>query len=218
MGGHVGEDRADDGIRVVHHRSWSSRHIRSADLNGRTVTMCGMGDRFRTDGGATWLNLLATRGQSFGARPVERLPDVASARDWLTLVGLPPAEDPTESDRDELVALREALRELAMAAVEQRPPHEQARASVTATAGAAGDGALSPSAEPVSCALARASIAVQALVSVRGPDRASLKECAESDCRWVFLDPSSRRRWCPAPACASRGRVRAHRAAASSSG
>ncbi|WP_374102027.1 CGNR zinc finger domain-containing protein [Arthrobacter sp. ISL-5] len=32
------------------------------------------------------------------------------------------------------------------------------------------------------------------------------------DCRWVFLDPSKRRRWCPSPACASRGRVRAHRA------
>ncbi|WP_367187380.1 CGNR zinc finger domain-containing protein [Microbacterium sp.] len=46
-----------------------------------------------------------------------------------------------------------------------------------------------------------------------GP-RSSSTGCDEVDCRWVFLDPSGRRRWCPAPACASRGRVRAHRAAA----
>ncbi|MFI2584884.1 CGNR zinc finger domain-containing protein, partial [Streptomyces rochei] len=34
----------------------------------------------------------------------------------------------------------------------------------------------------------------------------------EHDCRGVFIDSVGRRRWCPSPACASRGRVKALRA------
>ncbi|WP_316304408.1 CGNR zinc finger domain-containing protein [Clavibacter michiganensis] len=71
-------------------------------------------------------------------------------------------------------------------------------------------GARHPPAAPVEEAIR--AIATQALVTLRGPDRLLLAECAESDCRWVFLDTSGRRHWCPAPECASRGRVRAHRA------
>ncbi|WP_433234201.1 CGNR zinc finger domain-containing protein [Actinomadura nitritigenes] len=59
-------------------------------------------------------------------------------------------------------------------------------------------------------ALAR--IARQAVDHLTGPERASLKVCPEDDCRGVFADPADRRRWCPSPACASRGRVRALRA------
>jgi predicted RNA-binding Zn ribbon-like protein len=59
-------------------------------------------------------------------------------------------------------------------------------------------------------ALAR--IARQALEQLTGPERHQLVSCAEHDCRWVFLDASGRRRWCPSPSCASRGRVRALRA------
>ncbi len=168
---------------------------------------------FRTDGGATWLNLLATRGQSFGAHPVERLPDAAAAAAWLDLVGMPPDVPPTAAEHAALVSLREALRELAMAAVEGHPASPDARrlvgerASTPAAHLAAGADGL-----PVSESLG--AIAAQALVTLAGPDRHLLKECAEGDCRWVFLDPSGRRRWCPNPACATRGRVRAHRARA----
>ena len=168
---------------------------------------------FRTDGGATWLNLLATRGQTFGAHPVERLPDPAAAAAWLDLVGLPPDAPLAAAELAELVSLREALRELAMAAVEERPASPQARRLVGERAAtalphlAAGD-------EPVPVPESLGAIAAQALVTLAGPDRHLLKECAEADCRWVFLDPSGRRRWCPNPACATRGRVRAHRARA----
>ncbi|MBF4634304.1 CGNR zinc finger domain-containing protein [Agreia pratensis] len=168
---------------------------------------------FRFDGGATWLNLLATRGQSFGSRPVERLATIEAAEHWLSAIGFPPRDAVTTDDLAHLVQLREALRDLAMAAVALRAPTRNALSHVRAVAsahtaldfadiaerGAETDDALS-------------AIAVQALVTLNGPDRALLKECAEVDCRWVFLDTSGRRQWCPSPACASRGRVRAHRA------
>ncbi|MFC8732144.1 CGNR zinc finger domain-containing protein [Luteimicrobium sp. NPDC057192] len=170
---------------------------------------------FRTDGGATWLNLLATRGQSFGAHPVERLPDAAAAAAWLQLVGLPPDAPLEGAELAALVSLREALRELAIAAVEDRPASPEARrlvgehAATTLPHVAAGDARV-----PVPVPESLGAIAAQALVTLAGPDRHLLKECAEADCRWVFLDPAGRRRWCPNPACATRGRVRAHRARA----
>ncbi|HXH36088.1 MAG TPA: CGNR zinc finger domain-containing protein [Plantibacter sp.] len=169
---------------------------------------------FRSDGGATWLNLLATQGQSFGPRPVERLPTPSAAEEWLNHFGLPLSEAVSESGLGELVQLREALRELAMATVADREPSAEATTIVEAVAGnpaapsfpsMLGDRSLSLQA-------ALAAIAIQALVALAGPDRQYLTSCAEEDCRWVFLDTSGRRHWCPSPACASRGRVRAHRA------
>lgn len=168
---------------------------------------------FRFDGGATWLNLLATRGQSFGTRPVERLSTPELGGRWLTLVGYPPREAMTPADLDQLVLLREALRHLAMAAVEGRDPSSDTLAHVHAAASIASDATFASWADhEVDVATALSMIAIQALVTLRGPDRELLKECAEVDCRWVFLDTSMRRQWCPSPACASRGRVRAHRA------
>lgn len=170
--------------------------------------------QFRFDGGATWLNLLATRGQSFGARPVERLPEPDQAREWLTLAGYPNSNPVSESELALVVALREALRDLAMSSVEDVTAPSEASALVHRTARDPAILLLPTSAQagdiPVATALA--SIAVQALVTLLGPDRQFLKECAEVDCRWVFLDVTGRRRWCPSPACATRGRVRAHRA------
>jgi predicted RNA-binding Zn ribbon-like protein len=168
---------------------------------------------FRFDGGATWLNLLATQGQSFGARPVERLPTPDSGSRWLTRVGYPPKDAVTPANLDQLVLLREALRGLAMAAVAGRDPSPDALAHVRRVASALTDLAFtSPPEHGVAVETALGMIAIQALVTLQGPDRELLKECAESDCRWVFLDTSGRRHWCPSPSCASRGRVRAHRA------
>lgn len=166
---------------------------------------------FRTDGGATWLNLLATQGRSFGANPVERLPDEAAVEAWLDLMGLRPDRPVATDHRSQLLELREHLRELALAAADARDADPAAVDAVTVAAAA--DGGLGPALSPPTFAQVLAAIAVSALLALRGPDRAFLTSCDESDCRWVFLDPSGRRRWCPAPACASRGRVRAHRAA-----
>jgi predicted RNA-binding Zn ribbon-like protein len=167
---------------------------------------------FRFDGGATWLNLLATRGQSFGARPTERLPTPESAEQWLTLVGLAPEGVFTPADLEHLVQLRESLRELAMAAVAGRDPSPDVRAHVDSVASTTNFEAHSPSGRGIAVQTALGVIAIQALVTLQGPDRELLTECAETDCRWVFLDTSGRRHWCPSPSCASRGRVRAHRA------
>jgi predicted RNA-binding Zn ribbon-like protein len=168
----------------------------------------------RFDGGATWLNLLATSGQTFGRRPVERLPTPEAATDWLRLAGLPPVTPATDADLTRLLRLRDALREVAMATVAQRPPLPADLAHVREAASSTAVLALGTAGErgeiPVATALGV--LAVQALVTVAGPDRHLLSQCAETDCRWVFLDTSGRRHWCPSPACASRGRVRALRA------
>lgn len=173
---------------------------------------------FRFDGGSTWLNLLATRGQSFGARPIERLSSPEAAGRWLSLIGYPARVAVTPADLDRLRQLREALRDVAMAAVAGRDPAPAAHAHVHAVASTPPDlGPSDSSARSFPVETALSMIAIQALVTLQGPDRMLLKECAESDCRWVFLDTSHRRHWCPSPACASRGRVRAHRARRGSS-
>jgi len=168
---------------------------------------------FRFDGGATWLNLLATRGQSFGSRPIERIATPEAARQWLTQVGYPPSHALTATDRDELARLRETLRGLAMAVVAGAEAPTGGLSHVQSVAAAITHRAFTVAPErgvPVKESLGL--IAIQALVTLSGPDRKLLKECAEADCRWVFLDTSGRRHWCPSPACASRGRVRAYRA------
>jgi predicted RNA-binding Zn ribbon-like protein len=167
---------------------------------------------FRFDGGATWSNLLATRGQSFGPRPIERIATPEAAGRWLGLVGFPPKDELSDADLAGLVRLREALRELAMAAVAGREPPTEAMQEVRAIATIPAEPVWGDQVSGVPLDAAFAAIAVQALVTLQGPDRQLLRQCAEVDCRWVFLDTSGRRHWCPSPACASRGRVRAHRA------
>ncbi|MBF4551522.1 ABATE domain-containing protein [Pseudoclavibacter sp. VKM Ac-2888] len=170
---------------------------------------------FRTDGGAAWLNLLATRGQTFGAHPIERLRAPEDLQRWLTLMGLRPREAPSGGDLKEAVRLRETLRGLAMAAVEPSSPRELSMDALLEFS-TKGNPALA-GAPLGDVASALSALAIQATLTLRGPDRALLRQCDEVDCRWVFLDSSGRRRWCPAAACASRGRVRAHRAAAAAS-
>lgn len=168
---------------------------------------------FRTDGGATWLNLLATKGQSFGARPIERLHSADALHRWLVLMGMPPTQAPTEGDLEAAIHLREELRTLAMSAAGGASVAELDFGPISDIA-EHGSPAVIASDSHVDVRSGLAALAIQAAVTLRGPDRRFLTQCDEADCRWVFLDPSGRRRWCPAPACASRGRVRAHRAAA----
>jgi predicted RNA-binding Zn ribbon-like protein len=170
---------------------------------------------FRLDMGATWLNLLATRGRHFGAQPIERLPTPGRLRVWLARSELTPLAAVTDADLERARELRETLRPLALGAVDGVAPRA---AQVRALAAflepepvhlAALD-RLHRSAPPTaSAALAR--LAHQAADWLTGPLRHDLRACPEQDCRGVFADPGGRRRWCPSPACASRGRVRALR-------
>jgi predicted RNA-binding Zn ribbon-like protein len=172
---------------------------------------------FQLGGGATWLNLMATKGQSFGSRPVERLPTPERLGDWLAAVELAPAAPPGPADLVDAIALREALRGLALACTRGTPPPQHAVHELERFLAAdqpprrlrGGDRLARELPADTHGALAR--IARQAADHLTGPERAQLRECAEHDCRWVFADPTGRRRWCPSTACASRGRVRAHR-------
>lgn len=183
---------------------------------------------FRLDTGATWLNLLATRGGAFGRHPQERIPTPERLADWLAAVELAPGAPVTAEDLATAHRLRETLRPLALSAatgeeVDAEAARRLAGASQELIAflsahdeplniAATGEapGLHRPAPPTATAALAR--IARQAADHLTGPERHTLKSCPESDCRGVFTDPDGRRRWCPSPACASRGRVRAHRA------
>ena len=174
-----------------------------------------MNERYREhryDTGAPWLDLLATRGHAYGAEPIERLRDVATLREWLDHQRLTPVEQLTDAHVGRARELRETLRPLVLAVVDERPPDvaplqpwldadEPLRAVVR-------DGR--PAAAPpstVDAALAR--LARQAVEQL--PD-APLGACADTDCRLVYLDPGGRRRWCAPERCGVKARVRAHRA------
>ncbi|MFE9451974.1 CGNR zinc finger domain-containing protein [Streptomyces sp. NPDC006739] len=173
---------------------------------------------FRFDCGAVWLNLLATKGRSFSAEPVERLATPARLAEWLERCELAPARPPGRGDLEQARRLREILRVLALATVDEHPPPADAVAALA--------GFLSEHDDPVRLTVdgrlrrepptttvdALARVARQAVDQLSGPDRLALKSCPEHDCRGIFVDPPGRRRWCPSPSCASRGRVRALRA------
>ncbi|TQS26201.1 ABATE domain-containing protein [Microbispora sp. KK1-11] len=173
---------------------------------------------FRFDCGGVWLNLLATRGRTFSAAPVERLATPARLAEWLERCELSPARPPGQDDLHRTWALREALRALALATVEERPPSADAVAHLATFLGEHDDPVRLSADDrlrrepPATTAHALARIARQAVDQMTGSDRLALKSCPEPDCRGVFVDPPGRRRWCPSPACASRGRVRALRA------
>ncbi|MEV4571101.1 CGNR zinc finger domain-containing protein [Nonomuraea sp. NPDC049419] len=173
---------------------------------------------FRFDCGAVWLNLLATKGRTFSTTPVERLATPGRLAEWLEHCELSPAQPPDQDDLHQARALRELLRTLALATVEEQPPPADAVSALAAFLAGHDDliqltvGGRLRRRPPASTAHALARIARQAVDHMTGSDRLALKRCPEDDCRGVFVDPPGRRRWCPSPACATRGRVRALRA------
>lgn len=171
----------------------------------------------RFDCGATWLNLLATRGRCFGADPVERIATPERLGEWLDRSELAPARRPSMADVREAQALRETLRALALAVVADEPPPAGAVGGLTRFLDATPDPVRLVTGErltrepPPTVVAALGRVARQAVDQLTGPGREVLAVCPESDCRGVFANLTGRRRWCPSPACASRGRVRAHR-------
>lgn len=173
---------------------------------------------FRFDCGAAWLNLLATKARSFSAEPTERLATPSQLAEWLEQCELSPATPPDERDLEQARQLRETLRALALATVDEQPPPA---AAVETLAGflsqhddpvrLTANGRLRRE-PPATTMTALGRLARQAADHLAGADRLALKSCPEADCRGIFTDPPGRRRWCPSPSCASRGRVRALRA------
>jgi predicted RNA-binding Zn ribbon-like protein len=168
--------------------------------------------------GAAWLDLLVTVGQAYGPAPVERLRGLPDLVEWLDREGLTPAVPPVESDVTDARSLREALRPVVLATLDDRPITAARLAALAPWLAAAvpprpvvraGRLALEP---PPTTRAALAELATGAVTVLAGPDRARLGACADPLCRMAFLDPTGRRRWCSPDTCGVRTRVRNHRA------
>jgi predicted RNA-binding Zn ribbon-like protein len=173
---------------------------------------------FRFDCGAVWLNLLATTGRRFSAEPVERLATLDLLTEWLAHCELTPALAPDQRDLERTWQIREAMRVLALAAVDEQAPPAEALTELSRLIEQHDDPVRLTGGDrlrrepPATTSVALARLARQAADQLSSSERHALRVCPEHDCRGVFIDPPGRRRWCPSPSCASRGRVRALRA------
>lgn len=173
--------------------------------------------RFRFDGGAAWLDLVATVDGALGPDPVERLGSPGRLGEWLDLVGLAPDSAPGAADLAAARELRESLRRLALAIVDRQEPDAGDLAVLNDSLAAAGTQRVQLSAgrlgqaPPPTAREALGRVALQAAVDLCGQYASALRACADRDCRLVFLDWTHRRRWCAPDRCGSRARVRAHR-------
>ena len=139
---------------------------------------------------------------------------------WLDEAGVRPVPTVVR-DRDVRAAraLREAIFALAHDRIAGRPLAEERLATLNATAerpapapALAGDGEVRWSANaPASAALSL--IARDAIDLLARPADGRLRECAASDCAFLFLDTSrpGQRRWCAMNRCGNRAHVREHR-------
>ena len=169
--------------------------------------------------------------------PLEKLPSIDVALGWFVERGVihhegadrlrtQAAVDPAFAARDlvRVHAVRGALREVAVAIVEHRPPQPGALDTVNRALHARQVIELVPSldgcvavdhrhvGDPIDDALARlADPLVNELVSGH-PER--IKVCDSDRCGWVFYDTSrtSRRRWCDMSTCGNRAKAARHRA------
>jgi predicted RNA-binding Zn ribbon-like protein len=147
----------------------------------------------------------------------EQLADARALGRWLAGAGLLPAgARVTAADHDRAIALREALRALALA----NAGHAQDEAAVETVNAAArrarllpalaadpGTGTrarLEPQAAGVDAALGRIVAAVHA--GIADGTWARLKACERETCRWAYYDASKNRsgHWCSMAGCGSR--------------
>lgn len=147
-----------------------------------------------------------------GDETIEFLPDPALVAAWFDasptarLLGAPRRW--SESDRRRLVSLRDAVDDLIRARIQMRTPGRDAverlnaaARSVTRQVELNWDRSDDPrrvelvdAAGPVDAVLA--SIAVQAIDLLAGPDAELLRVCANDDCELLFVRQHHRRRWC----------------------
>ena len=119
--------------------------------------------------------------------------------------------------------VRDALREVTDAVVEQRPPASAALTEVNRALRAREVIQLEPSdggvhvghrhvGDPIDDGLARLADPIVSEISGGRPER--LRICDNDTCRWVFYDdsPTGRRRWCNMATCGNRAKAARHRA------
>lgn len=169
--------------------------------------------------------------------PLERLPTLGDALSWFVERGVIHGEgadrlrqegevDPAAASRDlaRIHGVRRALREVADAIVEDRPPETGALEAVNRALHArqvielvpASDGCVAVDhrhvGDPVDDALARLCDPLVSELTSGTPER--IRICDNDRCRWVFYDTSrtGRRRWCDMATCGNRAKAARHRA------
>lgn len=169
--------------------------------------------------------------------PVDHLATLDDALAWFVGRGvihgegadrlrLQAAADPVAAARDlaRVHAVRGALREVADALAEQRPPRTGALDTVNRALHArqvielvpAADGCVSVDhrhvGDPVDDALARLADPLVTELTSGHPER--IRICDNDTCRWVFYDTSrtGKRRWCDMATCGNRAKAARHRA------
>lgn len=150
----------------------------------------------------------------------DRLRTTDGAASWLEEQGLAGGDGAiSEPDRERLVAVREALRELLLANnAGERPPqpaldvlNEQASESAVGLRFDAEGSALVTRCTGIDAAIADLLSVVHAAMADETWRR--LKVCGADDCRWAFYDRSRNRSgtWCEMDDCGNRAKARAYR-------
>lgn len=174
--------------------------------------------KFRSGNGAPWLDLLATLGGRYRARPVDALASPALLREWLRQHGLEPSGAVTEDDLVAARELREAVHRVTAGSLRGEPPAPADRRTIAGALAADQPLRLNPRASelavtrPATTAEALARLARDAVQDLVGDRRGQLHACGDDTCSGIFLDGTGRRRWCSDQTCGNRLRVRAHRA------
>ncbi len=168
------------------------------------------------------LGFVNTRYWRGSAAPTESLATPQAVLDWAAAAPVLPGL--TERDATAwhggLIALREVLFRLFAAAAAATPPAQGDVAAFNAAlAEAPARRRLSGSGdaygvEPATGSLAAllAPVLWSAADLLAGRRRASLRQCANPECGWLFLDDSKsgNRRWCMMSACGNRAKARRH--------
>lgn len=168
------------------------------------------------------LDFVNTRYWRGRARPTEALDSPAALCRWAgsapLLGGLSEAEAGLWYDG--LIALREALFRLLAAAAEGEAPAAVDLARFNAALAQAparkclaeGGDRYALEAPARSPAVLLAPVLWSAADLLAGRRRTHLRQCANPECRWMFLDDSKsgNRRWCQMSACGNRAKARRH--------
>jgi predicted RNA-binding Zn ribbon-like protein len=132
--------------------------------------------------------------------PVDELANPATMRAWLAAHGLESGDEPGLAAMREL---RDAVRELLLARIDDRVPDPAAVTAVNAGAAAAPAAprliwtdAPRATRDHVGNDRARALIAADAIALVTGPEHADLRACSAPGCVRLLLKDHPRRHWC----------------------
>jgi predicted RNA-binding Zn ribbon-like protein len=171
--------------------------------------------------------------------PVEKLPSLDAALDWFVDrkvihgegadgVRRQASADAELGQRalDRVHGVRSALREVAQAVVDHRPPQPAALETVNRALHARQVIELVPSddgcvtvdhrhvGDPIDDALSRLADPIVRELTSGQPER--IRQCGSDTCWWFFYDTSrtQRRRWCDMATCGNRAKAARHRARA----